>query len=86
MPSSNFWISTHVPDVEDMFVWGEILTDLVFFFQLSMLFLGSLYFVAVGEQVALKPLEGIDARKRVCGNVLQPVDYVHNKQHRYSTE
>ena len=28
---------------------------------------------------------GIDVWKRVCGNVLHPVNYVHNKQHRYST-
>ena len=36
---SNFRISTLVPDVEAMFVWGEILVDLVFFFQLSLLIL-----------------------------------------------
>ena len=31
-------------------------------------------------------LEGIDEWKHVFGMVLWPVDYVHNKQHRYSTE
>ena len=56
---------------------GEILNDLVFFFPFSLLFLGFLYYVAVGQHlVALIPLERIDAWKHVYGNVLRPVDYV----------
>ena len=46
----------------------------------------------VGRCLTIRPLsthvtcERIDAGKRVFGCVLQPVDYVHNKQHRYSTK
>ena len=78
----NFRILTHVLDDEAMFFSrNEILTDLIFFFQLPLMFLSFLYFVAAGQQVALIPLEGIDERKRVFGCLLRHGDYVHIKQH-----
>ena len=69
MPSS-FRISTHVPDVEAMLIWGEILDNLVFFVQLSLLFLGFLYFVVIGHQVALIPL---CRNGCACGSVFSKV-------------